>query len=61
MDKDWFPEVESNFLLSKKFSSIEYFSNILTNQYLTMAKRKIALEKGDAMVGEAWNKNEKTQ
>ena len=61
MDKDWFPEVESNFLLSKKFSNIKDFSNILTNQYLTMAKRKIALGKGDAMVGEAWNKNEKTQ
>ena len=53
MERDWFPSVEANFLLSTRFSSLEYLSNILTNQYVDMAKYKHELEKQSDISGEA--------
>merc|ERR1711867_148077 len=53
MHKRWFPDMEANFLLSKRFSSLEYLSNILTNQYVDMSRYKHELEKQSDITGEA--------
>ena len=44
LDEKWFRSTEANFILSKKFNSLEYYSNILCNQFLKMAEYKQQLE-----------------
>ena len=53
MHRNWFPDTEANFILSKKFSTLEYLSNILTNQYVDMSKYKFEIEKLSDITGEA--------
>ena len=60
MHKNWFPDTK-NFILYKKFSTLEYLSNILKNQYVDMSKYKHEIEKLPDITGEAleWEETQK--